>query len=239
MKIGFGPVHARPSGVRAGVHAERAAGGADHPDEVGDCGLDETGRQFVRAPTLRYSMPPMGHGTGSEPSSCTQPGPERCFGLPRPIRLMSGRAAYGSAIHLQDALSDRWASHSPLLVVYVASMSEPHDDHHEHVVLDGVDDPVVADPDTKTRPTLQRACPRGSRILGEQRDCALDPAANLRVELAQGADCRRAKLDAIRAHSQPRSALTCSQGMFGPSSAIAASKAATSSASSRAVINCS
>ena len=128
---------------------------------------------------------------------------------------------------------------SPLLVVDVASMAKPDDDHQQHVVLDRVDDPVVADPDTKTRPTSQGACTRRARILGEQRDCTLDPTANLRVEVVHGADCRRTKLDAIRAHSQPRSALTCSQGIFGPSSAIAASKAATSSASSRAVINCS
>jgi len=118
-------------------------------------------------------------------------------------------------------------------------MSKPHDDHQQHVILDRVDDPVIADPDTKTWPTLEGACTRRSRILGEHRDCALDPTANLRVELAQGAGCRRTKLDAIRAHCQPRSALTCSQGMFGPSSAIASSKAATSSASSRAAISCS
>ena len=128
---------------------------------------------------------------------------------------------------------------SPLLVVDIPSMSKPHNDHQQHVVLDRVDDAVIADPDTKTRPTLKHTCTRRARMLGEQSDRTLDPTANLRVELAQRPDCPRAKLDAIRAHSQPRSALTCSQGMLGPSSAIAASKAATSSTSSRAVISCS
>ena len=118
-------------------------------------------------------------------------------------------------------------------------MSKPHDDHQEHVVFDCVDDAAIADPDTKTWPTLESTCARRSRILGEQGDCALDATTKLRIELAQGAGCRRTQLNAIRAHSQPRSALTCSHGMFGPSSAIAASKAATSSASSSAVISCS
>ena len=98
--------------------------------------------------------------------------------------------------------------HSWLLVVDVASMSKPHDDDQQHIVFHCVDDPVVADPDTKTRPTLEGTCTWRARILGEESDRTLDATANLRVKLTQGAYCRRAKLDAIRAHSQPRSALT-------------------------------
>ncbi len=128
---------------------------------------------------------------------------------------------------------------SRLLVVDVASMPKPHDDDQQHVVLDGVNNSIVTDSDSKTRPALQSTCTWRARILREQSDCALNSPASLRVEFAQGADGRRSKLDAIGAHSQPRSALTCSHGMFGPSSAIATSKPATSSASSRAAISCS
>jgi mRNA degradation ribonuclease J1/J2 len=35
-----------------------------------------------------------------------------------------------------------------LLVVDITSVSRSHDDHQERVVLDGVDDAVVADPDS-------------------------------------------------------------------------------------------
>lgn len=126
-----------------------------------------------------------------------------------------------------------------LPVVDVAPMSKPDHDHYQHIVIDGVEDAVITDSNTKARPTMKSSCARRSGILGEQADCALDATENLRIELAQGTDCRRAQLDAICAHSQPRSVLTCSQGMFGPSSAIAASNAETSSASSSAVISCS
>ena len=155
--------------------------------------------------------------------------------MPNPVVIATGRAA--------DLWphADRSAplSSAPLLVVHVAPMSKPHDDHQQHLVLDCVDDSVIAYPDAKTGPALKRTCTWRTRFLGEQRDCTLNPPANLRVELAQSAECRRTELDAIRAHSQPRSALTCSHGMFGPSSAVAVSKAATSSASSQAVISCS
>ncbi len=63
-------------------------------------------------------------------------------------------------------------------------MSKPYDDHQQHVVLDRIDDAVIAYPDTKTWPALQRTSTGRARFLGEQRDCTLDPPANLRVELA-------------------------------------------------------
>ena len=126
-----------------------------------------------------------------------------------------------------------------LLLVHVAPMTQPHHDHHQYVVLDRVDDAVIADADTKARAAPEGPCTWRSRIVGEQGDRAVDATANLRVELAQVARRGRSKLDPISAHTQPRSALTCSQGMFGPSSAIAASKATMSSASSKAVISCS
>ncbi len=36
-----------------------------------------------------------------------------------------------------------------LLLVDVASVSKTHDDDQEHVVLDGVDDSVITNPDTE------------------------------------------------------------------------------------------
>lgn len=126
-----------------------------------------------------------------------------------------------------------------LMVVDVASVSERDNDNQEDVVLHGVKDAVVADSNTKTRSALQCACTGRARIFGEQGDCALDASTDGGFELAQGTGGCRTELDPIPAHAQPRSALTCSQGMFGPSSAIASSKAATSSASSKALISCS
>jgi len=124
-----------------------------------------------------------------------------------------------------------------VLLVDVASMPKAHHDDQEHVVFDRLDDLVIGDPDAKAWPAPNSPCSGRPWISGKQRDYALDATTNLRVELAQGAGCRRTKRYAILAHFQPRSALTCSHGMFGASSAIAASKAATSSASSKAVIS--
>ena len=87
-------------------------------------------------------------------------------------------------------------------------MPEPHDDDQQDLVLDCVDDAVVAYPDTKTRPTREGTCSWGSRIVREQRNRALEATTNVRIELAQGPGCRRTQFDAIDGHCQPRSALT-------------------------------
>jgi hypothetical protein len=63
-------------------------------------------------------------------------------------------------------------------------MPEPDDDHQQHVVLDGVDDAIVADPDAKARSTLKSARAWRAWILREQRDGPLDPSANRRVQFA-------------------------------------------------------
>ena len=95
------------------------------------------------------------------------------------------------------------------------------------------------DPDAQTGPPFQGAGGRGARILRQEGNHTLHAATDCWVELAQRSDRRWAQLDAVFAHSQPRSAFACSQGMLGPSSAIATSNAATSSASSRAAISLS
>lgn len=116
---------------------------------------------------------------------------------------------------------------------------QPDDDNGEYPIVDGVDDAVVTDADAKAVSPLKPPGSWWTWVVCEQRDGALNAVADLGVELAQGSDGSRAELDAVLAHTQPRSALTCSHGMLGPSSAIAASNAATSSASSSAAMSCS
>lgn len=125
------------------------------------------------------------------------------------------------------------------MVVDVASVAERDHHHEEHVVLDRVEDAVVADADAETGPASKGTGSRRAGVLRQQRDSSLDAMPDRWVELAKGSRGRRAQLDTVPAQTHPRSALACSQGMFGPSSAIAASKAATSSASSSAATSSS
>lgn len=118
-------------------------------------------------------------------------------------------------------------------------MAEGDDDDEQNVILDAVDDPVVTDAHSQRGPALQRASGGGTWVLREERNCALDAATNRRIELPERTYRGGSQLDSVLAHSQPRSAFTCSQGMFGPSSLIAASNAATSSLSSRAAMSSS
>ncbi len=126
-----------------------------------------------------------------------------------------------------------------LSVVDVSSVPDRNDDNHKSVVLNRVDDAVVPHANPESRPATQGTRCRGPRVVRQEGDCSLDTWANVRVEFAECPDRGRAQFYPIEAHAKPRSALTCSQGMLGPSSAIAASKAATSSASSRASISSS
>ena len=71
-----------------------------------------------------------------------------------------------------------------LSVVDIPSMPQSHHDHQEHVVLDGVDDAVVTNTNTKPGSTLKSPRSRRARVLSEQRDGALDATAGLRVKLA-------------------------------------------------------
>lgn len=115
-----------------------------------------------------------------------------------------------------------------LAFVDFSSVPKCHDRHEKYVVRNGVDDAVVTDANAQTCATLQRPGCRWSWVLREQGDRSLDATANLGVKLAKSPDCGRPEFDTICAHAQPRSTLTCSQGMLGPSSSIAASKSATS-----------
>jgi hypothetical protein len=81
-----------------------------------------------------------------------------------------------------------------------------HDDDKQDIVLNGIDDAVVADPNSQARPTAKRSRSRGTGILSEERNSSLDATSDGRVELLESPDSGRAQLDAVR-HVQPRSAL--------------------------------
>lgn len=149
-------------------------------------------------------------------------------------RSLCGHPHIGRAGRQQTGESARW-----LLVVDVASMRKSDHDDKQYVVLDGVDDPVIAHAHTQPRATLKHSAPGGR---GSWASNAIASSTRRRIwgsSLRRARTAAGAKLDAVGAHSQPRSTLTCAQGMFGPASAIASSKGATSSASSKAVISCS
>jgi len=125
----------------------------------------------------------------------------------------------------------------PSAVVNVAPVPERNDDHKQDLVSDRVDDAVVTDTNAKSGSAPHRSSGRRARIPRQECDCSLQTSTCRRVELAQRSEGGRPQFDPVRGHSQPRSAFACSQGMFAPSSAIAASNARASSASSNAAIN--
>ena len=111
-------------------------------------------------------------------------------------------------------------------------MTDCHYDNEKDVVIDGVNDSIIPDTESKAWPTPK--CPRSwwTRILSEESDSTLNARLNGTVNLADLAQRRRSKFDSVIGHDQPRSLFTCSQGMLLPSSAKAASKAMTSCDSS-------
>lgn len=123
------------------------------------------------------------------------------------------------------------------LPVDVPAVPERHHHHEENVVANGVEDAIVAYPDSVAWPPTQRPGRWRPRVLSQQSDRPMNTRADRGVQLLQGSNGGRTKLDPVAAHVQPRSALTRSHGMLSLSSAIALSKAATSSASSMASTN--
>lgn len=63
-------------------------------------------------------------------------------------------------------------------------MPERNHDDQQHVVGDGVDDPVVPYPDTEAWPPPKSAGGGRAWILGQQCDGALDAVSNRRIQLA-------------------------------------------------------
>ncbi len=125
------------------------------------------------------------------------------------------------------------------LFIYLAAMSKIDDHNEEHVVFDGVDNPVVSDPDPESWSTSQRPGCRWPWVGREEGNRSLDTGAGFRIQLAKCPRRGWPDLYAVGVQAQPSSALTSSQGMLGPSSAIAASKAVMSWASSNASISSS
>jgi hypothetical protein len=63
-------------------------------------------------------------------------------------------------------------------------MSKRDYDDEDNIVVNGVDDPVVTDPNAQTWATLQRAGGRGARVLCQQSDGTLEATTDRRVKLA-------------------------------------------------------
>lgn len=110
------------------------------------------------------------------------------------------------------AVDEKRGLQSPLAeltAVNVAPVTKGDHDHEQDVVPDGVDDPVVADPDPESVPSLQLPRVWRARVFRQQRDRSLDSAPVLPVDLAQGTKGSRAQFDPVTAQrrSQPRSAL--------------------------------
>ena len=88
-------------------------------------------------------------------------------------------------------------------------MPHPHHDNCEHVILDGVDDPVISHPDPEKPGTiLQSTRTRWARISGESEDRTTNACPDLRVNLLQIPLCCRQDLDGICHFVQPRSFMT-------------------------------
>lgn len=133
-----------------------------------------------------------------------------------------------------------WCLISLWLVTAVDSLSvaEGKHDDKEDVILDCIDDAVVAHPHAVGVAGSQFLRAWGSGVGSKKGDGAPDAVRVRLWNRTQGFDCSGPKLNAI-GHCQPRSALTCSQGILPPSSASASSKARSSSRSSSASNSCS
>ena len=94
-----------------------------------------------------------------------------------------------------------------LAAVYMAAMTERDDCDDEDVVVDRVDDAVVADSDSHAGTSLEGFGAWRTGILSKEHDRPTNAASILMVYSLQSANCRRAKLDLV-GHTQPRSALT-------------------------------
>lgn len=162
---------------------------------------------------------------------------------------MAGTVSGGSGVN--DSEQAVWARYKSggviqrgvsalALVPTVDSLAVPecNDDDEQDIILDGVDNAVVTHPDSVGVAGSELLCAWGSGVLAKQGDCPPNSRGVRSRDGTQSFDRAGPKLNAI-GHCQPRSALTCSQGMLSPSSASASSKACSSSRSSNASSNCS
>ena len=95
----------------------------------------------------------------------------------------------------------------PSAVVDIAAVTQGDDNHQQHVIMDGVDDRVIAHAHPEAVTALECLCPGRARILAKQRDRAADAIAVLVIDALERSNGGGSKFDPI-AHSQPRSFLT-------------------------------
>lgn len=86
-------------------------------------------------------------------------------------------------------------------------MPKRDNNDEQYVILNCVDDAIVADAHAKTRPPLKRLGTRRSRVVAQKRYCSANSVAMLVADSFEGASRGRRDLDAV-SHYQPRSALT-------------------------------
>jgi hypothetical protein len=64
-------------------------------------------------------------------------------------------------------------------------MAESHDHDQEHIILNGVDDPIVTDAYPIAGPTSQRTGCRGPWVVGKETYGPLDPETERRIQRSQ------------------------------------------------------
>jgi hypothetical protein len=77
-------------------------------------------------------------------------------------------------------------------VVDLAAMTHPQDKDEELIIMNLVDDAVVAGSDPPLAGTTnETGCGRWTRILSEEFEDGLDASSNVGIKLAELASCRR------------------------------------------------
>ena len=77
-------------------------------------------------------------------------------------------------------------------VVDLAAMAHPQDKDEELIIMNLVDDAVVAGSDPPLAGTTdETGCGRWTRILGEEFEDGLDASSDVGIKLAELASCRR------------------------------------------------
>ena len=89
----------------------------------------------------------------------------------------------------------------------VVAMTECDHCYDKDVVVDRVDDAVIADANPDAGAASEGFGARWPWLFTEERDCPADAVAILVIYSLQGANCRRTQLDLV-GHVQPRSAST-------------------------------
>jgi hypothetical protein len=87
-------------------------------------------------------------------------------------------------------------------------MTNGHDNYEQDSVIDRVDNPVIADPETMGFSSTKLARGGWAWIFCKQRNCTMEARLHRSVNRSQFPQRRRTKFNLVIAHNQPRSALT-------------------------------